>query len=275
MKTQVMSSRFSRRIRLLAIAAAMTATAPIVATTENWTGSAGDGLFTTAGNWSTDSVPGASDVAVFGLGASNSYTVTLSAAAYSSQMVVDNNSLTLANNDNSYTLSSTGDLGSGSESLIVGNGAGDTAAHLTIGTGYYGKISGVSGTIGEASGSVGTLTIGTAGATSGNKALQLSGALAVGYGGNGTLTINAGSADVGGDLDIAALSGSIGKVDIELTSAGGCSFGPTPLQVGGNLYVGGSAAGAGGAGTLLINGTNGQFGSSSYGVQVTGTANKN
>jgi hypothetical protein len=267
-----MSSRFSRRIRLLVIAAAMTATAPIFATTENWTGSAGDGHFSTAGNWSTDSVPGASDVAVFGLGASNSYTVTLGAASYSSQMVVDNNSLTLANGGYRYTLRSTGDIGSGSESLIVGNGAGDTAARLILGTSGYGKISGVSGTIGEASGSVGALTIGTAGNTFGSNALQLSGALAVGYGGNGTLTINAGSADVGGDLDIAALSGSIGKVDIELTSAGGCSFGPTPLQVGGNLYVGGSAAGAGGAGTLLINGTNGQFGSSSYGVQVTGTA---
>ena len=261
----------------LILAAAMIAAAPgavyaIAANaTDNWTGTAGDGKFNTVGNWSTGAVPGSSDVAVFGLGATSTYTVTLGSASYSSQMVVDNNSLTIANGGYSYTLSSTGAMGSGDESLIVGNGAGNTAANLTLGTSYP-PVSGVSATIGEVNGSVGTLTIGTAGNPYGNNALQLSGALAVGYGGNGTLTINAGSADVGGDLDIAALSGSIGKVDIELTSAGGCSFGPTPLKVGGNLYVGGSAAGAGGTGTLLINGTNGQYGSASYGVQVTGTA---
>ncbi|MHB1768116.1 MAG: beta strand repeat-containing protein, partial [Phycisphaerae bacterium] len=281
MRSKIAPNRFSRRISLLAIAAAMATAVPVMATsvaspaTDNWNGTAGDGKFSTAGNWSTGAVPTASDIAVFDLGAANTYTVTLGSTSYSSQMVVDNNALTLATGEYDYTLSGTGAIGTGNESLIVGNGATDTAADLTLGTNGYRPVSGVNGTIGEVSGSVGTLTIGAAGNSYGGNALQLSGTLAVGYGGKGTLTINAGTAGVGGDLDIAALSGSIGKVDIELTSAGGCSFGPTPLKVGGNLYVGGSASGAGGTGTLLINGTNGtngQYGSGSYGVRATGTA---
>ncbi len=214
MRSKIAPNRFSRRISWLAIAAAMATAAPVMATavasptTDNWNGNAGDGKFSTAGNWSTGAVPTASDIAVFDLGAANTYTVTLSVASYSSQMIVDNNALTLANGGNAYTLSSTGTIGSGSESLIVGNGSGDTAANLTLGANGYGIGSGVNGTIGEVNGSVGTLTIGTAGNTYGTNALQLSGALAVGYGGNGTLTINAGAASVGGDLDIAALSGS-------------------------------------------------------------------
>ncbi len=278
MKSSIIPNRFSRRVSLLALAAAMATTAPVMAaavvtsTTDHWTGSAGDGKFNTTGNWSTTSVPTASDIAVFDLGAASTYIVTLGSASYSNQMVVDNNGLTLANGGYIYTLSASGAIGSGDESLLVGNGAGDTAANLTLGTNGYQPVSGVNATIGEVNGSVGTLTIGTAGNTYGNKALNLSGALAVGYGGNGTLTINAGYASVGGDLDIAALSGSIGKVDIELTNIGGCSFGPSPLNIGGNLYVGGSASGAGGTGTLLINGTNGQYGSGSSGVNVTGAA---
>ena len=265
MKTTLIKS--SLILAAAMMAAASGATYAITAnSTDNWTGAANDGKFSTAGNWSTGAVPTASNIAAFNLGAAQSYTVTLGAASYSSEMIVDNNALTLASAEYRYTLGGSGAVGSGAESLIVGNGSGDTAANLTLGTNGWQALTGVNATLGEASGSVGTLS------TYGSHALNLSGALAVGYGGNGTLTINAGATSVGGDLDIAALSGSIGKVDIELASVGGCYYGPTPLKVGGNLYVGGSAAGAGGTGTLIINGANGQYGSASYGVQVTGAA---
>ncbi len=283
MKSIGISTSDSRKQRtrwaILALAAAVSAAASGTTyaitgpTTDNWTGGAGDGKFISVGNWSAGSIPGTSSTVVFNLGTAQSYSVTLGATSSSSEMIVDNNSVTLGSAGYDYTLGGSGAVGSGTESLIVGNGAVDTAANLTLGTGGYGKLSGVNATLGETNGSMGTLTLGTAGSASGSKALNLSGALAVGYGGNGTLTVNAGSASVGGDLDIAALAGSIGKVDIELSNTGGCGFGGgTPLQVGGNLYVGGSAAGAGGTGTLIINGTNAQYGSGAYGLQVTGTA---
>ncbi len=266
-----------KQILLLAIAAAMAAVSPLRAATDNWTGGAGDGKFGTAANWSAGTVPTASDVAEFNIGVASVYTVTLSAASYSSQLIVDNNSLTLTNGGYAYTLGSNGALGTGGESLIVGNGATDSAATLNLGvSGGFGTVWGVNAAIGETGGSVGTIVLGSAGGYSAARLLSLSGTLAVGYGGQGTLTINSGTADISGDLDIAALSGSIGKVDIELTSAGACSYGygTMPLQIGGNLYVGGSATGSGGTGTLLINGTSGGAYSegNSYGVQVKGTA---
>ena len=267
-----------RRLGLLSLAAAIAISGPAIAssvtpsTPDNWTGNAGNGMFQTTGNWSTGSVPTAANIAVFDLGTGSAYTVSLGVATYSSQMLVDNNTVSLASGGYIYTLSGTGGIGSGNESLVVVDSATDTAATLTLGTSGFEPVSGVNATIGESSGSVGVMNIGNPGTSFGGNALRLSGSMAVGYGGNGTLTVNSGYASVGGDVDIAALTGSIGKVDIEMSNVGGCSGGGSAsgLNVTGNLYVGGSSIGGGGAGTLLINGSNGLYGSSSYGVQVTG-----
>ena len=59
--------------------------------TDSWTGDAGDGLWQTAGNWSTGSVPGAEDQACIGLGE----TVQLTSGSYRVGSVEDESALEL------------------------------------------------------------------------------------------------------------------------------------------------------------------------------------
>jgi len=53
---------------VVGLAALPAATSADPSCTDTWTGDAGDGLWQTAGNWSTESAPSSSDVACIGSG---------------------------------------------------------------------------------------------------------------------------------------------------------------------------------------------------------------
>ncbi|HET6884554.1 MAG TPA: hypothetical protein VFI31_30650, partial [Pirellulales bacterium] len=224
----------------------------VLLATDSWTGIAGDGLWTTPGNWSTNAVPTSSDDAVISgnyaitfnsgtqslaahsialsSGASLTYnspntatvgtsvtlgsgtTVTVDAGAFTSANFVDNGTLV-------FNLSGAVNLaepvsGTGSLTLTSTSNAVTQNAAITVSTLNVNAATGI--TLNNASNAVSTLNASNSG--SGNIALTNAAALTVGgisQTGSGTITLaNTGAVTIGGAVT------STGSGAISLTAAG-------------------------------------------------------
>jgi hypothetical protein len=149
--------------------------------TSKWK-SGNDGIWDTAGNWSTDTVPGSSDDAV--IDASGSYTVTLSVPIPVGSIAVSDSSATLAVNDPGQTETVGGGLTNGGD-LLVDTGGGQGGTTLSIG-----------GTLSNSN----SVAIGNGGLSAATTVT------AAGLSNTGTITIR-GSASNQATLDIAAPAG--------------------------------------------------------------------
>jgi hypothetical protein len=150
-------------VRRVAAAALVVAAAAIVGLpagaaaeptcTDTWTGGAGDGLWQSVGNWSTASVPGASDVACIGSGT----TVQVTTGSDHAGVLEDSGSLTISGGSLELVSSSTpssvvslsmqGGALTGVGSLHVSGSLSWTKAATMSGTGSTVLQSGASGTI--------------------------------------------------------------------------------------------------------------------------------
>jgi RHS repeat-associated protein len=112
--------------------------------TVNWTGGAGDGLWQSATNWSTDSVPSSSDVVCVGSGV----TVEVTGGANQAGVLRDEGSLSVSGG--SLELTSTS-VASEVESLTLVDGTLTGAGTLNVSSGfywgYYGVMSGSGKTV--------------------------------------------------------------------------------------------------------------------------------
>ena len=91
--------RVKRHIAAALSMAMALAASPVFATSGNWTGAAGDGLWATTGNWSASPVPGSADTATFNVGTGT--TVSLGAGGVSlTNLIFDTSSV------GSYTIGS-------------------------------------------------------------------------------------------------------------------------------------------------------------------------
>jgi hypothetical protein len=79
-------------VALWAVALASPGGASAASCTDTWTGGAGDGLWGSAGNWSTSSVPGSADVACIGSGV----TVHVTAGTNETGVLEDQGSLVVS-----------------------------------------------------------------------------------------------------------------------------------------------------------------------------------
>ncbi|MBV9926160.1 MAG: hypothetical protein JOZ96_14165 [Acidobacteria bacterium] len=113
---------------LLAAAFLLTLTLPTAfAASKTWTGGGGDGLWTTAANWSGGTVPGSSDdVILDNTNVGGSYTVTLNAGAAQTVRSVQ---VGYSGNANTITLAVSG----AQLNVLTLNGGGATAIHVTTG----------------------------------------------------------------------------------------------------------------------------------------------
>jgi alpha-tubulin suppressor-like RCC1 family protein len=131
--------------------------------TDTWTGGAGNGLWQSAGNWSTASVPGSSDVACIGSGTS----VQVTTGSDHAGVLEDSGSLTISGGSLELTSSATassvaslsmqGGALTGAGSLHVSGSLSWTKAATMSGTGSTVLQSGASGTIELATGEKATL----------------------------------------------------------------------------------------------------------------------
>jgi hypothetical protein len=131
--------------------------------TDTWTGGAGNGLWQSAGNWSTASVPGSSDVACIGSGTS----VQVTTGSDHAGVLEDGGSLTISGGSLELTSSATassvaslsmqGGALTGAGSLHVSGSLSWTKAATMSGTGSTVLQSGASGTIELATGEKATL----------------------------------------------------------------------------------------------------------------------
>ncbi len=161
---------------------------PETSCTDTWTGTAGDGSFATAGNWSTGSVPGSSDRACIPAGASVQVgsSAQVGSITGEGQITVAGTSLELAD---SSTVSEIGVLSLQGGTLVDPGalavyGSFTSSGNATVsGAGELVVAAGASGTIDAASCSLltlngttllngGTLTLGASGGQSGQLDLQ-------------------------------------------------------------------------------------------------------
>jgi hypothetical protein len=131
--------------------------------TDTWTGGTGDGLWQSAGNWSTASVPGSSDVACIGSGTSVQVTTGSDHAGVledSGSLTISGGSLELASSSTPSSVASLSLQGGalmGTGSLHVSGSLSWTKAATMSGTGSTVLQSGAAGTIELAAGERATL----------------------------------------------------------------------------------------------------------------------
>jgi T5SS/PEP-CTERM-associated repeat protein len=227
-------------INLLAVGAARAADRTWNDGSDNWT---------VAGDWTPSGAPGGADNAIFRSGSGATYTVTfpgsgagggLPAVGYATdQLRVGNNSVTFADpvvgslvpSTYSVNNATTAEAGRG---IIVGELSTDTAAVLTT---QLATFSGVAATIGDASGSNGTLNI-SAGTFNVTGSGTVDFELIVGRNGAGTMNVSgtttANVSGAFGDSVLAENVGSTGTVSV----SGGANW-MTSLK----LYIGNSGSG--------------------------------
>ncbi len=254
----------------LMVLAAVGATVPAVAFGQSWTGLAGDGLFSSGGNWDSSPSAPVSDVGTaITFGGTSGYAVTLDSLAPNGPFVV--NSLTF---NNSGATSLTGGTLSfdGAAPAIVQLGSGNAtissrvsiASALTLtgtGTGTVSLLGGVTGSA--------TSSLTMAGAST----------LRIGTGTLGGLSVTSGAVSLAGGLvslsnastgtAIGSLSGPAASLSVlsggTLAALGGLLVGNTDGSSG--LFTVGAGGVVKGALGLVTGG-----GSNSYGdVSVTGT----
>ena len=183
---------------------------PATAATIAWTNNAG-GDYTNAANWSA-SLPGAADTAAFTL--NNSYTVNVSVAAYTNNIInfnaVTNGNVVLNLNSNTLTVAAGSGISLGVSTVAATNTV--TIAGGTLNAGYDFQIAGgnangvatvvmtndifTAATLGIAyalGGAVGNGSLSMYGSTGTVTVLQLANPVAAGYTGTGTLLVANGS----------------------------------------------------------------------------------
>ena len=139
--------------------------------------------------------------------------------------------------------------------MIVGNEAAGNVLAQGTGT-VHSVLNTVTGNIGKQAAGVGTVSIADA-------IWNNSGRIVVGADGNGTLAVTQGGVvNVGGDLDVAACKGSVGKVGL----------GAGSIVVGGSLHIGGAAA-MGGNGTFGVGAGGAVTVAGNIGIGATGQLN--
>src|SRR4051794_30393165 len=217
-----------RRSRLAATAAFLVIAAvgrSTLAGNSSW--NALDGNFNTAGNW-TNGVPGSGDTAVFRRGTEVSYTVTFpeflgSPVDYvTDHLRVGSNMVSFAefrNGTSTYTLNSMG-ISETNRGIIIGETSSDTSAVLTT---RLTAFSAVAATIGDATGSNGTLNI-SAGTFNTTNPFPLVADNYIGYqsGSVGLVNVN-GASSKWNSKDLALFVGKLGAGTLNITNGGAVS----------------------------------------------------
>ncbi len=217
-----------------------------------WTGLAGDGLWSTAGNWTNNTVPGASDIAIFGTMCTGVACNVATTGATSVKGIILQSGYT-----GTFTQSAGHTLTVGTSGWTQAGGtfAGGNSA-ITIGA----SISLTGGTFTSTSGTLQVLTNWTSvGATFNHN----SGTVA--FYGDVTATINAGAA-VFSSLNVTkatsgsrsvAVTGTLQTGNLSLTNTGvTLSIDTGIIDVTGNLTV--SGAGKAGTGSIRLSGASNQ-----------------
>jgi T5SS/PEP-CTERM-associated repeat protein len=217
----------------------------------SWDGDGGaDTSFRTAANWSSNTIPGTNDIARFDRGDALTYTTTFDRASVAiphistRRLLVGSNTVTFDPSatpvESNYLINSptTAAMGHG---IVVGAEADDTAAVLIS---HLPLLQTAAATIGEAAGSIGTLTLNEDGDqfnVTGSAATDTE--LYIGRLGTGVLNVS-GGADVN-------VSGSVGNVVLGSASS---SQGTANIDGAGSTWniAGSLVAGVGGMGTINV-----------------------